>query len=382
MKITFLCLLGIFLIITIGFGQDLSMNQDPETVEEVNMEAPVKVAVIGLVHTHVHWILGRESAGDIEIVAIVESNRELAERYAVHHGYSMDIVFPSIDDMLKKVKPEAVAAFNRIYDHLEVVEKFAPLGIHVMVEKPLAVSLEHAIKMRDLAQKHQILLLTNYETSWYPSNHYAHDLVDAKNGIGDIRKLVFHDGHQGPIEIGCNPEFTDWLCDPKWNGGGALMDFGCYGANLATWIMNGARPISVTAVTKQIKPELYPNVEDEATIILTYPESQAIIQASWNWPYSRKDMEVYGTEGAVFALDKDHVSIRGNDNQKPNNKTLGPLSAPYNDPFTLYAALIKRQVLLSPFDPSSLENNMIVMEILDAAKRSAASATTITLNEK
>ncbi len=75
--------------------------------------------------------------------------------------------------------------------------------------------------------------------------------------IGDIRKIVVHDGHNGPKEINVQPEFLNWLVDPKLNGGGALFDFGCYGADLATWLMDGQRPLSVTAVTQQLKPEIY-----------------------------------------------------------------------------------------------------------------------------
>ena len=161
---------------------------------------PVKIAVIGLTHTHVHWILGRPDKGDIEIIAIVEPNRELARRYATHHKYSMDMVYHSSEEMLNHHRPEAVTAFGSIYEHLEVVKTFAPLGIHIMVEKPLAVSLKHARKMNELAKKHKVHLLTNYETSWYASNHKAYELVN-EGRVGELRKIVVHDGHQGPVEM-------------------------------------------------------------------------------------------------------------------------------------------------------------------------------------
>jgi predicted dehydrogenase len=131
--------------------------------------------------------------------------------------------------------------------------------------------------------------------------------------IGDIRKVVVHDGHAGPKEIGVGPEFLSWLTNPEENGGGALIDFGCYGANLITWLMKGERPISVTAVTQQIKPHIYPNVDDEATIIVTYQHTQGIIQASWNWPLGRKDMEVYGQTGYVFTVDALNMRMRLNE---------------------------------------------------------------------
>ena len=339
---------------------------------------PVRVGIVGLVHTHVHWILGREPKGDIQVVGIVEPNLELAQRYSQQHGFSMDIVYDSIEEMLEAAQPEAVTAFNTIYGHLEVVEKCAPKGIHVMVEKPLAVSLEHAQRMEALAKKHGILLLTNYETSWYGSNHVAKALVD-EGEIGPLRKIVVHDGHPGPKEIGVNEEFLEWLTDPELNGGGALTDFGCYGANLLTWLMDGQRPLSVTCVTQQVKPDIYPEVEDEATIILTYPKAQAIIQASWNWPYHRKDIEIYGTTGYIINRDRENMDILLDEKEGPFNRQAAPLEGASFDPFAFLAAAVSGEAAMPAFDLSSLENNMIVMEILEAAKQSAAKGESIIL---
>ena len=163
--------------------------------------------------------------------------------------------------------------------------------------------------MQALAERHHVHLLTNLETTWYPSVHAIGALVD-EGAIGEIRKVVVHDGHRGPKEIGVEPEFLAWLTDPVRNGGGALTDFGCYGANLMTWLMKGEAPLTVTAVTQQVKPAIYPRVDDEATIVLTYPRAQAILQASWNWPVNRKDMEVYGARGYALAPDRATVRLR------------------------------------------------------------------------
>jgi len=122
--------------------------------------------------------------------------------------------------------------------------------------------------------------------------------------VGPLRKVVIHDGHKGPVEIRCDKYFLSWLTNPVLNGGGALVDFGCYGANLKTALTKGEKPVSFTAVTRQFKPDVYPNLDDEATIIISYPESQCIIQASRNWPFNRKDMEIYGVTGYVIADNK------------------------------------------------------------------------------
>lgn len=337
---------------------------------------PLRVGVAGLTHTHVHGILGRAKRGDIVLVGIAEPNRELARRYTQQYGLSMDLVYNTLEEMLAKTKPEAVTAFGTIYQHLEVVQACAPKGIHVMVEKPLAVNMDHARQMQALAQKHHIHLLTNYETTWYGANREAYKLVQ-DHALGDIRRMVAHDGHQGPKEIGVNKEFLDWLTDPVQNGGGALPDFGCYGADLMTWLMHGERPLSVTASALHLKPGVYPKVEDDVTILLTYPKAQGVIQASWNWPYARKDLEVYGQTGSAIALDRDHLRVRRTEKEPAQNQTVAAPPAPYDEPFAYLAAVVRGT---APEDVlSSLPTNMLVVEILDAARKSIKEGKTVPL---
>ena len=326
-----------------------------------------RIGIAGLTHAHVHGLLSRAHDGDVEIVGIAEPNRELAERYLKQYNLPLTLLYPSLEEMLDKARPDAVTAFNSIVEHLTVVKACAPRKIPVMVEKPLAANLDQALQMEALATKYGIQLLTNYETTWYGSNRKAYAILDT---LGDLRKIVVHDGHQGPKEIGVNKEFLDWLTDPVKNGGGALMDFGCYGANLITWLMKGEKPLAVVAVTQHIKPDIYPKVEDEATIILTYPKAQGIIQASWNWPYSRKDMEVYGQKGYIIA-DRNGLKLKPSAEQKEVYQAVPSPAKPYHDPFAYLAAVIRREIVMKPTDLSSLQNNMIVMEILEAAKKSA-----------
>jgi len=250
-----------------------------------------------------------------------------------------------------------------------------------MVEKPLAVNLTHAKKMKSLSEKHNIHLITNYETTWYPTNHEAYSLV-SKGVVGDVRKIVVHDGHKGPKKLGINSEFLDWLLDPVQNGDGAITDFGCYGANLSTWLTGGKKPLTVTAITQQLQAENNPKVDDEATIILTYDSLQTIIQASWNWPIGRKDMEIYGLTGSVTAINRHSLQVRkaeGYDNYEEENFTLAERLPPLDDPFSMFGAVIRGALTLPKNDLSSLENNMIVMEILDAAVRSAKTGKTVAL---
>ena len=343
-------------------------------------ETPLRLAVSGISHGHAPLILDREKKGrkDVFLVGIYEPDTNLAERLAKQFNINLNLFYTDLAKMLDAVKPEAVAAFGSIREHMATVEACAPRQIHVMVEKPLATTKEDALRMQDLANKFKIYILTDFETSWYPSTAKAYELVNDSNFIGKIRKVVIHDGHEGPREIGVSNEFFNWLTDPVENGGGALTDFGCYGANLMTYLMRNEDPLSVTAVTRQFKPQIYPRVDDDATIVVDYPSSQCIILASWNWPFGRKDMEAYGEKGYIISENSTRMRIR-NDGMKPEQvRILSPgQSNVYDDPFSYFADVIRGKIKLKERDLYSLDNNVMVVRILDAARESAKSGKTI-----
>ena len=169
------------------------------------------------------WVFERADKRDIALVGIYEPDREVADRYARKFGFDRRLLHTDLDRMLDATRPRAIAAFGSIAEHAAVVEAAAPRGIHVMVEKPLAFSLEDASRIEGLAKRHGIHVLTNYETAWYPSGYTAYELVHKKEAIGPIRKLIIRDGHFGPKELDVPPEFLSWLRS-KQNGGGALID--------------------------------------------------------------------------------------------------------------------------------------------------------------
>jgi predicted dehydrogenase len=366
--------LSVLLLVFVGlFCPQLSNAQS---------DTPVRIGIDGLSHDHIHGILKRhKERTDIRIVGIAEPNKKRAKELADRYGFDMNIVYDDLPAMIEKAQPEGVVAFNSIYDHLSTVEVCAPRGIHVMVEKPLAVSSEHAAKMARLAKENNIHLLTNYETTWYPTHYKVFEMAVLNREIGNINKVVINDGHKGPVEIGCSPEFLAWLTDPVLNGGGAVTDFGCYGANLMTWIMQNREPETVTAVLQTIKPDVYPKVDDQATIILTYPHTQAIIQGSWNWPVDRKDIFVYGKEGYVTALNQQDLEYRLTRSVPKQEIKVTEFPSDAKEPFNYFAKVIRGSFKVEATDLSSLENNLIVVKILDVAKRSAAEGRTIYLKE-
>lgn len=330
---------------------------------------PMRLAIAGLVHGHVtSFLRGALARKDVQVVGVFEPDAALLKKYAADLKLPDTVLFSDLATMLDRAKPEAVASFTNTVDHPVVVEAAAARHIHVMMEKPLAVSNAHAQRIRRAAENGKIQVFVNYETTWYQSHGALWTLFKEKKAAGEIRKMVAMDGHNGPKAINVQPEFLDWLSDPVRNGGGALYDFGCYGANLMTWMMENQRPVAITAVTQQFQPSVYPKVDDEATILVEYPNAQGIIQASWNWPLGRKDFEVYGERGQAIATGGNNLRVTMQ-KEKEASVTLEPLPQDQRDSISHLIAIVRGTV--KPNALSSLENNLIATEILEAARESA-----------
>jgi predicted dehydrogenase len=340
-------------------------------------DGPLRLAVVGLVHGHARGFLERlKGRAEVELVGVAEADAQVLAAYRERFSIPAERTHASVERLLDAARTDAVAIFTSTFDHPAVVEACAARGIHAMMEKPLAVSMDHARRIAKAAARGRIHVLVNYETTWYPSNRAVAEAVRS-GALGAVRRMVAHDGHRGPKEIGVQPEFLDWLTDPVRNGGGALTDFGCYGANLFTWLMDDARPVSVSAVTQTIKPDVYPRVDDEATIVVRWPQAVGIIQASWNWPFDRKDLEVYGRTGQALTVKRDAVRFRLEGHADEEVRPSPALAAPEDDPVRYLAAVARGQ--REPSGLSSLANNLVVTEILDAARESARTGRTVTL---
>jgi predicted dehydrogenase len=340
-------------------------------------DQPLRIAVCGVSHGHLGDLMWRMNRGDFTIVGVWESNEEFIKSNGLVGRLPEEKFYSDLGEMLDKTNPEAVVAYGSILDHMKVVEECAPRGIHVMVEKPLCTTYKQALRIKQLADKYGIKVMVNFETTWYATNHYAKQIADSGR-LGEIRRINVYDGHQGPKEIGCSPMFLNWLTDPVENGGGAVVDFGCYGANLATWFMHGQKPISVYAVLQHNKPSIYPKVDDDATIILEYPGTTVQIMASWCWPYSRKDMYVYGDRGYIYQ--KNGKEMRTFLDGKDGGEFEAPaLQKPFDDSYHYLKALVREEINQLPYDLSSLENNITVVQILEAAIKSAMAGKAVKL---
>jgi predicted dehydrogenase len=338
----------------------------------------LRVAIVGLEHGHVEGFLNAlPRHSDVELVGISDADSALFDKYQAKYNLDAKLYFKSEANMIEVSHPAAVLVYTPISEHRHAIEIAAQHGVAVMVEKPLTISYDDALAIHKVAREHHIQVLVNYETTWYASNREAFNELNDGH-LGELRKVVVHDGHQGPKEIGVPPEFLRWLTDPAQNGAGALYDFGCYGVDLMTWLMHGEAPLTVTAVVNHDKPNLYPRVDDDATIILKYSHAQAVIMASWNWPFGRKDMEVYGSTGYVITVESDKLRVRYEHDRQERVDTAPALPGNQSDSLSYLAAVLAGR-LPAKGDLSALDTNVTVMQILDAARESARTGQSVRL---
>ena len=323
-----------------------------------------KIAIVGLVHSHVWWPLETmvKPNPPARLVAIAEPNPALvAEAKKAAPGV------PYYDDyrkMLDEVKPDIVWAFVENNRHLEIVRECAPRKIQVMFEKPLASTLPDALEIERLAAEHGIRVMTNYQMVWWPANYAAKAEAD-RGTIGQVWRLHGTVGHGGPGSEGPrNQYFFAWLTDPVQNGAGALVDFGCYNALWSLWYLG--RPQTVYATVNHLRPQVFPKVEDNADMVLSYKDGVGIFEASWDLPRGFQELEVYGLGGSLNMRDgKTELRVG---NQPPRDLLLKPLAAERADPVAYMVGRMKANLPLDGL--VALPINVEVVEILDAAKES------------
>jgi predicted dehydrogenase len=329
-----------------------------------------RLAIIGLDHDHV-WGLLKDLAAepDAELVAVAEPRPALADRAKPKVPASVKF-YSDYVQMLDEAKPEAVIVTTENDRHLEILRECAKRHIHYSTEKPMATNAADAREMERLANQANIKLMVNYWNAWVAPTHDLYHRVRAGQ-VGPVQKIIVQYGHGGPKEIGVTQYFADWLYDPVKNGGGAIMDFGCYGAEWALWLKG--RQARVSAIAGKLKVEQHNKVDDDATIVLDYPDGTAIIEASWNWPYGMGQVQVFGPKGSLLATGselfyrsaKDDVAKMALEGQRI---TLDPLARVTSNPISYFVDCIRNGKPIE--DPLSTKLNVQVMEILDAARES------------
>ena len=360
------------LVLGFSFSYAWPLPAASGAVTQAASTAKTRVAVVGLDHDHVWELLKHMSTEpEAELVGIADQHPALVERAKALVPASVRFYSDYIR-MLDETKPHAVFVTTENDRHLEILRECAKRHIHYSVEKPMATNAADAREMERLAEQSGIKVMVNYWNAWVAPSHELFRRV--RNGdIGPIRKMIIEYGHQGPKEIGVSPYFADWLYDPVKNGGGAIVDFGCYGAEWAVWLKG--RPTRVFATSLKLKTEQHNRVDDDATIVLEYPDANVVIEASWDWPYGMDQVQVFGNKGSLIA-DSDKLFYRSAETRESASLEGEPvkveaLARDGSNPVAYFLNRIRTNAPVE--DPVSARLNVQVVEILSAAQASLAS---------
>ena len=335
------------------------------------------IAVVGLVHSHVWGHFDKFVSGKpARLVGVAETEPELVAE-AKKRGVSESLIYSDWKKMIDEQKPEMVWAFVENNRHLEIAQYCAARKVHILFEKPLASTFKDAAAIRDLARKSGIYVMANYQMAWWPANYTAKELAD-KGEIGRIWRLHGIVGHGGPTwHTGTARFFVDWLTDPVKNGGGALVDFGCYNALWSLWYLG--RPDSVYAEAIHLRPVDFPKVEDSSTILLHYRNAEAVLEGSWDLPRGFQDLEVFGLGGSIGMRDGG-VTLQKSGDKAPQAVPLRALAPEASEPIAAMIHAIESKT--EPEGLTSLDANVQVMEIIDAAKESIKTGRAVHLAKK
>ncbi|MBC8103107.1 MAG: Gfo/Idh/MocA family oxidoreductase [Cytophagales bacterium] len=327
-----------------------------------------RVGFASLVHDHVwgelqHW----KALPNVEIVAAGDVNEDLRERFRRETG--VPNVYESWAAMLdaegESLDIVQIAAENNV--HAEIVESCAHRGIHCIIEKPMAATLEQARRMMASLASHGTRLMVNWPSAWQPPWQEMERRIVAGE-IGDLRYFKYRSAHNGPREIGCDPHFVEWLYDAEKNGAGALMDYCGYGAVMASRLLGA--PSRVTGLRGVLAKD-YPLPDDNAIVTMQYPHALAVAEASWTQVtgYATNNPVAYGSTGALSVNTGDRTLLLLRPGQAPESIMPSTPVAPYRSgPEYFIHGLMTGAAFEGVCAP---EVSLIAQEILEAGLRAS-----------
>jgi predicted dehydrogenase len=356
-----------------------------------------RVGVIGFAHMHVNgmidsfaklpnveWVACADTVPAVPSISEADSTRKANIKRALEHT-GIPKAYDDYREMLDAEDCDIIVFCPENARHGEVAEAIAAAGSHMMTEKPMAASLGEALRMKRAADAADVSLMVNWPITWSPAVRKMKELLDAGT-IGDTWEVKWRNGaSMGPLAYG--QDMTDAEKGAEWwhqaaPGGGALLDYCCYGACLSRWFI-GEPAVSAFGLKANLTSH-YGDADDNAVITVRFPKALSILEGTWTtWNVGVPTGPiVYGTEGTLVATSKQvgdrrvqgvavHTS-RGSGGGEPDQFVEG-------DPLPEGRATLAEEFIhhIETGDPLHVtlgaEFNLEAMAILDAGIRSAAS---------
>ncbi len=329
---------------------------------------------------------------EAEIAGLYDPDPARMAGAAQAFGVPEDRLFTDLEACLEAARPDLAILCAATADHAAMTERLARHGVHVMVEKPFAGSVEDARRMIAAMEPTGRLLAVNWPLTWVESHRTAKRLV-AEGLIGDLLEVRHYGGNRGPLfhladKVEVTPEEVERQKPQSWwykraSGGGSLLDYLGYGATLGTWFLDGEAPLEVTCTVDET-PGI--EVDQHSITVCRYARGLSVMETRWGtftdpWtiqPQPKCGFVLLGSDGTLASYDyEDHVTVQTRARPEPTPVPVDPLPPGERNPIEHVLGCLERGgPLIGPLDPAL---SLIGQRIVDTAARSAREKRTLPL---
>ena len=353
--------------------------------------------IVGINFDHMHMgdllrkVLNHPAA---QLVGVSDEDPSRATAVLEQLGVSKDLFFSDYRACIEKTGAEVAILCPATAEHALWTERVAPLGVHILVEKPFAATLAEADRMIAAVKQSGKQLAINWPLRWSEPHVTTKRLCD-EAVIGDVLQINYYGGNRGPMrhvmdKVEISQEEANRRKSQSWfyrrdKGGGSMLDYLGYGTTLGTWYLNGKKPIEVTAAIDQPSGL---EVDEHSITIAQYDTGLSKFETRWGtftdpWilqPQPKCGFVLAGERGTISSYDYEKF-VRVQTEQRPEGFDVpaDQLISPQSNPIEYFLDCLETgKQIDGPLSPAI---SRIGQQIVDAASQSAAQRRTLPLVE-
>jgi predicted dehydrogenase len=327
-----------------------------------------------------------------QLVAICDQQPQLMTDAIANLGLNNSQVFTDWQRCIEDSRPDFIVLCPCTGDHALWIERLAPYGLPILMEKPMAASLQDADRMIDACRQHDVVLAINWPLVWVPSHRTAKRLVESQ-AIGQLVEVHYYNGNRGPLwhtahKKEVSQEEVQQQKPHSWfysrqHGGGSLLDYLGYGTTLGTWFLDGQKPLEVTCVVDQSAEH---DVNEHSVTVARYDFGLSKFETRWGtftdpWvhqPQPRCGFVLVGTDGTICSDDyANTVLLQTHKHPEGIELPVDHVQAPHRNPIEYFVHCLEHRLPIE--GPLSLAISRIGQQIVDTAIASAQQRRTVPL---
>ena len=255
-------------------------------------KSKIRYAVVGLGHIAQSAVLPafRNARRNSKLVALVSGDKEKLERLGDKYKVEKRYLYSEFEQCLRSGEVDAIYICTPNFYHRNIMETAAKYGVHVLCEKPMAVTTEDCLSMISEAEKNNIQLMIAYRLHFEAANLEAIKIAHSKK-IGDPK--IFNSVFTMQVK-----DHNNIRLDEAERGGGPLYDIGIYCINAARYLFK-SEPIEVFAMSATSKDSRFKKVDEIVSCVMKFSEGRMATFSISFGAFASADYDLIGTKGRI-----------------------------------------------------------------------------------